>query len=537
MVDYTKWVPTNEYPVTDLQLDKFNPRIPEELIEEASQEDIRTLMVERYNIYPLAESIAKNGFEPRELMIVVFENERPIVVEGNRRLTALKLLINPEIAPLRERQKYQVLHSQIELSAIMNPNVIVAPSREDADPIIVNKHTTNTEIPWKPLMQSFFYERKVKEYSSLTLNEVADKLKIGRDQIDSALLRLNLYNRLVPLVSMEVKQYVENQEKFDITTLERFTKNPSIRRMLKVTIQENVFIPEDSGYFDFMIKCLAEWMFKGPRGKLERITSRTANTADQMKKYILEARSLYKTIANHESSSSEDAPDENQKPVPNHPNPISPSTAESEVKNSGEKDEGTLQPTRKRFVKKMLVEENQFSYTVKGIPNSKLLKELQNIQIDKTPNISVIVLRVFLERIIRQFIVNNNVKSIEVPDQTKRNGISKKKLWNAEFGEIIDYITTRECTLIDDEDVKKGLKAFKGRDASTSVALCNLNNIVHYHGKIYTKSEVYELRDSLATIIEYFTTNPETETVFAPKDDDNTEIEIEVMAMDTDSVQ
>lgn len=522
MVDYSSWKSTNEISVTDLQLDRHNPRIPEDLAE-ASQNDIISIMVERYNILPLAESISKNGFEPREQMIVVWEDARPVVVEGNRRLTALKLLINPALAPIKVRQKYQGLHDQIEMSAINKPYVLVAPSRESTDPIVLSKHTTNTEIPWKPLMQSVFYERKIKQQPSLSLDQIADKLNIDRGLLDSALLRLNLYRRLLLLVSDDVKPNVEDQEKFDITTIERFTNNPTIRKLLRVSVKDNVFVPTDPSLFDFVIKCLTEWMFKGPgSNKLEKITSRTANTVDQMKKYVGEAKARYKNNTGEEENADQKEPDDEPVgPIPN--TGINPSYA-VDTDPSSSTDSPNPPPARKKQMRRMLIEENQFSYTVKGRANAKILKELQYIQIDKSPNVSAIVFRVFLERIIRQFLANHKVLSIEVFEAGEKK---KKKVGDVAFGAIIDYITTRQCRLIGDDGVKKALKAFKGNDAAKPNSLCNLNTIIHYQGKLYTKSDVRELVDSLESTIDYFTTNPEPMVVIAPQSDENDEKESE----------
>lgn len=514
MIDYSSWKPTSEYLVTDLQLDKNNPRIPVNL-SEASQIDIIGIMVERYNILPLAESIAKNGFEPREQMVVVLEHDRPVVVEGNRRLTALKLLINPSLAPLKVRHKYQTLHDQIKISAISNPSVLVAPNRESTDIMILNKHTTNTEIAWKPLMQSYFYKRKVEEQPSLSLDQIADNLNIDRELLDSALLRLNLYEKLLLLVPDDARPHVEDQEKFDITTIERFTNNAKIRKMLKVSVVDNELIPEDPPYFEFVIKSLTEWMFEGPGvHKLGKITSRTANTAEQMKKYIAEAKKRYKNFVSEEDSTDQNETDYD----------FDESASDTESDHTANTNHGSFtdskkkKTSQKKRTQRTLVEERQFSYTVKGKANAKLLEELQYIQIDKSPNVSAIVFRVFLERIIRQFLANHKIKSIELSDSGNKK---KDKVQDVTFGQIIDYLTGNQCNLIDDDGVKKALKAFKGNDAAKPNSLCNLNTIVHYQGKTFSRSDVQELIDSLESTVAYFLTNPEPVVVMAPQDDES----------------
>lgn len=362
-------------------------------------------------------------------------------------------------------------------------------------------------------------------------------MNIEKDLIDNALLRLDLYNRLLLLVSSDVKQYVDNQEKFDITTLERFTNTTSVRKMLKVSVMDNKFVPENPDYFDFTIKCLAEWMFKGPGRRLEKITSRTANTVDQMKKYILEAKSQYRILKNLESTETEDASEDNEGVCAAPPEnlPLTSTAQSSELYKKVEAKGQIPSPAKKKKTRKLLFEENQFSYTVKGKANAKLLTEMQSIPIDKAPNISAIVFRVFLERIIRQFLANNDVRSIKISDSTREGKKKKVRLGDASFGDIIDYITKKEFDIIEDDDIKKALRTFKGNDASNPGSLCNLNNIVHYQGKIFSKSDIIELVDSLESTVDYFITNPSQVSVFAPQDD-NTEFEGQVMAMNIDSV-
>jgi hypothetical protein len=83
--------------INDLHLDPENPRLPERL-KNAKEKVILNWMLSDATLIDLMASIAENGFFMGEPILVVQENGINIVVEGNRRLGAVKLLNNPELA-------------------------------------------------------------------------------------------------------------------------------------------------------------------------------------------------------------------------------------------------------------------------------------------------------------------------------------------------------------------------------------------------------------------------------------------------------
>src|SRR5262245_24532995 len=87
-------------PVADLRLDPENPRLALET--GATQLAILKAMYANEALDELALSFARNGYFWEEPLVIVPASERSkfVVVEGNRRLAALKLLLNSQ---LRER--------------------------------------------------------------------------------------------------------------------------------------------------------------------------------------------------------------------------------------------------------------------------------------------------------------------------------------------------------------------------------------------------------------------------------------------------
>ena len=84
---------TQLIPVDYLLLDDTNPRLPERL-RERSQSELLRFFYDEGVLEELAQSFVDNGFFQHEPLIVVptEQDERYVVVEGNRRLAALKVL-------------------------------------------------------------------------------------------------------------------------------------------------------------------------------------------------------------------------------------------------------------------------------------------------------------------------------------------------------------------------------------------------------------------------------------------------------------
>ncbi|TAF77594.1 MAG: hypothetical protein EAZ53_02410 [Bacteroidetes bacterium] len=83
--------------VSDLNLDPENPRLPERL-KYAPEKEVLNWMLSDATLVDLMASIAENGFFSGEPILIVEENGKHVVVEGNRRLASIKLLANPELA-------------------------------------------------------------------------------------------------------------------------------------------------------------------------------------------------------------------------------------------------------------------------------------------------------------------------------------------------------------------------------------------------------------------------------------------------------
>ncbi|MFE0892069.1 hypothetical protein ACFW4Q_23810 [Streptomyces rochei] len=130
-----------DFAVTDLTLDKQNPRhdVPTSTTREAISALLATDPEKWVN---LAQDIASKGLNPTELTIVVQEEGDMVVIEGNRRISALKALLDSTLVDDPEIRK------QIAIIARRNRNTIphtvrciVSPNRDAARHWIALRHT------------------------------------------------------------------------------------------------------------------------------------------------------------------------------------------------------------------------------------------------------------------------------------------------------------------------------------------------------------------------------------------------------------
>lgn len=280
MIDYTQWQPKT-VSVSSLLLDPDNPRIPPS--ESAlAQDELLTELVEHDNVYDLAKRIVENGYYADESLITTPRADgKLVVIEGNRRLAAVKCLLSPDAVMDQYRQKFRALSAQIPKSIIKSVPVIVAPSRDEALPRIAEKHTRPLLEQWKPAQQARFYRSLVEGGKSV--KEICASYGLTEGQLGE-FLRMDILYRMACSLdhSEDVKKKVQNPRTFPITNLERLLESQPGREFLGVEIDPKygfkgrVPVREFAKGFSKIVADVAE----------SRVTSRDLNDIGSIKSYL-----------------------------------------------------------------------------------------------------------------------------------------------------------------------------------------------------------------------------------------------------------
>lgn len=213
-------------------LDEQNPRLPQSA-GALGQRNIISELVTHDSVYELAKDISSQGFFPTEILLGVRDGDQVVVIEGNRRLAALKLLVNPELAPQTHLEKFRRLSENVTPSVIAKVQVTLAPSRDAATPILLSRHTAQQIQSWKRPMQARFYRQLLER--GLTPNDLVQSYGISLGQIQDWIRADAVYRLACSLdFPSDIKSKVQNNREFPLSTLERLVESKPIRDFLQL---------------------------------------------------------------------------------------------------------------------------------------------------------------------------------------------------------------------------------------------------------------------------------------------------------------
>ncbi len=151
--------------IDNLRFDPFNPRLPR-IYQELDDSEIIEWMLQDASLIDLFSSIANNGYFGGEPIVVVkSESNDYIVVEGNRRLAAVKLLNNPQLATIKQATIRDVLQEREVKEIPQTLPCYVLKNREDADDYLGFRHVTGVK-GWGALEKSKYTFKLYEEYKT-----------------------------------------------------------------------------------------------------------------------------------------------------------------------------------------------------------------------------------------------------------------------------------------------------------------------------------------------------------------------------------
>ena len=152
--------------LSNLYLDLHNPRYEEQ---RSQNEALNTIAGEQNDkLLVLLRDIIAHGLNPSDIPIVMPDKERVngyIVLEGNRRIAALKLFKKPAILTTASlRQKYSKLNEKNKEGIVKSIECLVVDSRDEANLWIERKHEGEMNgagtVRWDNVQKSRFLASK-----------------------------------------------------------------------------------------------------------------------------------------------------------------------------------------------------------------------------------------------------------------------------------------------------------------------------------------------------------------------------------------
>ena len=447
---------TRRVKVGNLWLDPRNTRIPT-----AHQtDDQRALLhelVKHEDIATLAKSIAKLGLFPNELMVVMWKRPRYVVLEGNRRLAAIKLLLTPELAqkPAQVRV-YRKLSQTTDLVSLMAIDVVVVTDRLEAAPIIATLHTKNPKRRWEAIQQARFYREMVEE--GLTPAEVAERLAVTLGEVRNYLRSEQLYRVALTLeYSDEVREKLENR-RFPLTTLDRFLESRIGQKFLGIKLDETLGfrgVVHPDRFRVVLAKVVTDV------ATVKGLTRRINNEHD-FETYVSEvAQDLPKTRVRGSFI------------------PALFMGEEGQIED-GNVDRKTPPKKRRRTRKSKSVVPIGFTCTTRQTKVRALFDELKKLDIKKQRNSSGVMLRVLLDVALWCFYKAQNLET-SVLDHCAKGGkfLARNPEWTPSLRQLISYGVEKHIFPGMPADGYKSVRKLLAQDHRSIATIDTLNEYTH----------------------------------------------------------
>lgn len=434
--------PIDEFSIVELYLDQDNIRTP---ISEKDQNALIRDMFTNENAFDIVKSLVQNGVFPDEFPIGIEEDGKIIIIEGNRRLAALKALNEPDIVPAWQK-KIATLHNP----AIEKIRVTIAPNREAALRHIANKHTVDYRRPWKPLRQAYFYKSQLENGKSL--HEITKEFP--EHDIPRFIKMLEMHHLAKSMdINESLKPKVFDDRAFPITNLERFYNDKNVMYFLGIEFDHfgKVHGKIDKNEFEKGFKKIVEDVATGV------IDSRKYNSVKERKKYLDKLPDQYRPNLSKSGSFGK--------------SDFEPSTTPA-VGKKGERKTSKRVPTG-------LFYQRDLPFNLSSTSLRLMYNELKDIDVAKFPNATHDLLRSFLECALVFYL----------KDTEQYEAVKKHNSHNPSLSEMLTFVASDKCGTIDDANIVQVANQIK-TNWGNAYSLERMNMINHNENWNSTEMEV-----------------------------------------------
>jgi hypothetical protein len=206
-------------PIELLRFDPQNPRFPSRFNSHDLNE-VLLFMLQDAGLIDLMRSIAKQGFFPGEPLLVSPDpdgGDSLIVVEGNRRLAACTLLVNPALAPANEKAVSEIA-AGADLSRVNPVPCLRFNTREEILKHLGYRHVTGIK-EWDPLAKARFLDQQFELESGsvpVRLRSIARSIGSRSDYVGRLLTAYRLYLVLEDNNFFDIERLTETNINFSL---------------------------------------------------------------------------------------------------------------------------------------------------------------------------------------------------------------------------------------------------------------------------------------------------------------------------------
>ena len=386
----------NSINITNLLLNPSNPRFnPVEHQLEAIDAMVRD---QQDKLVTLGNHIAFYGLNPSDIVLVKPHNKQWVVREGNRRITALKLINEPDLIPSdfpKLKKEFQLLSISFDKDILKNIQCVILENEDEINEWVRLKHTGQNEgsgtVGWDGQQTSRF-------------RVIAD----GKPD-----MRLSFLDelRLMDDVPQSIKDGLGNIKK---TNWDRLIGDPDIREIMGIEISDkklqlkngiNLFLPmvlydliyEDLSVGDIYLK---KDRIKYIESLRQRLTQENIEASDEQTS--VSTRETNNSQGRGYSASNSSGNNYNNE---NTDSRQQSSSANQQTSNSSHNSKRgySYHINRKTLVP------SPHKLTITHARILKIFNELKALAVDEYPNAVSVLFRVFTELSIDCFIINKHL--------------------------------------------------------------------------------------------------------------------------------
>lgn len=182
----------------ELKLDSKNPRLPKSM-HGKSEKEVLSYMLLDASLIELMLAIGENGFFPGEQLLVVKDSDDKYkVIEGNRRLSAVMLLNNPDLADV-QKTKIQKVIDETKQRPTRIP-CLIFDSETEIHTYLGYRHITGIK-EWRLLEKARYLNGlRISNFSELNLDkasrEIAKVIGSRKDYVKRILVGFEVYQEI-----------------------------------------------------------------------------------------------------------------------------------------------------------------------------------------------------------------------------------------------------------------------------------------------------------------------------------------------------
>ncbi len=368
--------------IDDLDLDLENPRIKRAGDQREAMQNI--LDDQKVKLINLAESIAVNGFSPIDRCLVMRSPVRTghfIVLEGNRRVLAAKLLKNPslvadlEISEAHKKRLHRAAHN-FDLSLVEPVDCYLIGARTEGVEWIRQRHSGEDE------------GRGIVSWSAMAVSRFTGG--------DAALQALDFVGSHADLTEAQAELIAG---KFPVTTLDRLLSTPDVRKAIGFELKDG--------------KLLTELPTEEALKPLRRIVLDLAEkrkTVTDLKSKVQQVRYIHELRA-------ADRPNLSRKT-----GTLSAVEGLTPVDTKAKHEPVAKKTAARRTAPRTTVIPKGCRLNVSNSKTFEIYTELRTLQLAKYPHAIAVLLRVFLETSVDQYL-----RTVRIPLTTSTSGGDKDK--------------------------------------------------------------------------------------------------------------